>query len=222
MHRLSGGGGAAVIVKDILHSIHGDRLDGLSKGEFSSPHGMKEVEICPRSGKLLGKTCPESSLEDLSDEELPLENCQVHKRIRLEKDLGPGRLGLRNAVVWPLKFADWAAKYDPQSFIQGVDFVGLDPKQTVEKANIKIIRPEAGLRIRIDPETPKADSSIELRAMAEHIYSEIVFRVNEKSVGQCRAPCSIRWPLEVGEHWIWAETSNGKVRSKSRRLEVLP
>lgn len=227
MAGLSGGMGAAVLVKDVLQGLHPERLDGLSEGGFPAPVGTVSLPLCPRSGGLAGDSCPEVLFEDVPYGAPALPACSVHRVLSLDRRTGQGATGdtpaealiRRAATVWPLSVADWAQKYDPESFLKGAEVL-LGQTSQEDTPRLVLVRPEPGLRLRLDPETPPGESSVELRVLSFGFVPEVHFFVDETRVGSCKPPCGVRWPLELGEHRIRVEDASGQISTPPRRLDV--
>ncbi|MBI5242195.1 MAG: penicillin-binding protein 1C [Elusimicrobia bacterium] len=100
MARVSGISGAGPILRDVAFALWKRR----GASEFPRPRGIRELEVCPLSGKLPGPRCPTVITELFDSKNPPREACGLHAALTAEKDRGlpedpPAGLGPRVPYV---------------------------------------------------------------------------------------------------------------------------
>lgn len=76
MRRVSGVTGAAPLLRDAALAL--ERRYGARP--FPLPDGVREVEVCPVSGRLAGPDCPGSVREVFRRDRVPSRECEAHRR----------------------------------------------------------------------------------------------------------------------------------------------
>jgi penicillin-binding protein 1C len=179
MHRLTGSSAAAVVRRAIEH-LHRSEMDGLSDLSFSPPAGTA-VMICPLSGKRATPACGKAFTERFGPGTAPADDCDVH--------VGDGH---RTFVSLPPRYRAWAAD-------RGLDLPpGLDRDE--ERGRPRILRPEPGSRIAIDPEVSEEHSTLALVAEVDSDVEQVVWYVDGRPFAVVESPFVARWPLSTGEH----------------------
>jgi penicillin-binding protein 1C len=92
MAKVSGISGAGPVLRDVAFALWRSR----GASEFLQPRGVRELEVCPLSGKLRGPHCPTGITELFAETSLPGGPCALHPG-----ELAAGTLAGRVAVSFP-------------------------------------------------------------------------------------------------------------------------
>ncbi|MFH1467677.1 MAG: transglycosylase domain-containing protein [Pseudomonadota bacterium] len=213
MREVSGFGGGASLVQQVMDTLHAGELDGLSDLSFPPPEGWVPVHLCPLSGQAAGPDCDHTVTEYFAPGTEPLTPCAVHKTLAVDRRDGSiatistpaGEVVLRHFVDLPPEYATWAERQGlprPPPEAALADPLALsDPARPV----LRITAPQEGLRIVPDPETPPELSTLALTVVVDPPVEQVLWRVDGQPFALVDAPYGVRWPMIPGEHVFQAE-----------------
>lgn len=236
MNHLTGATSAAELVKRILTTLHTDQRAGLSDLSFPPPRGFKSARVCALTGELATDACDRVSLEWFRPTEYPVNHCRAHIRIAVDNRTGGPALPatphefltVKTFVDLPPRYAEWAATAGLNSPPRRPDDAALFTQRTGNAAlsarekniRISIVSPEDGLRLVRDPETPKDQATLALRAVTEPIVSQVLWYVDDRPFQVADYPYTARFPLTPGEHTIQARLPDAPFASRRVRIIV--
>jgi len=191
---------AAGLVKEILLYLHPDENRGVHETPFPAPRGFKGIKICPLSGQLATRHCPDVALEYFKPGTEPVTACAVHRQFAVDGRTGtlahtdtPSRhMELKTCAILAPEYAVWAAR-------KGYCPPPADTSRHV-RAKINIREPVNGARIMLDPETPRQFQSLALKASVTPAIPEIIWIINGEPMNPTPFPYAARWPLKPGVH----------------------
>jgi penicillin-binding protein 1C len=233
MHRLTGYGSAADLVKSTVLALHRDQSQGLDDISFPAPREYSPIRLCALSGSLAGDACDRILLEWLRPSDVPRHACPAHVRLAIDARSGllatartPRRaVEVRTFVDLPPRYAAWAAAAglpappSPQaSFAPTVRRLaeGARPQAT----RLSITSPENGLRLLRDPETPPETSTLALRVVVDPPSPQVLWVIDGRPFALVDHPYVTRWKLQPGAHVIQARLPNAPVVSSVVRVLV--
>jgi hypothetical protein len=165
------------------------------------------VRVCALSGKRATAACDHVFVEHL--EPGAIEDCPVHVEGLVDGEK-------RTFVELAPKYARWAAE---QYFVSA--------PSSRKSASIsdalappKIVQPENGSVILIDPETPADAATLALEAQVDRSVPELLWYVDGKPFQLTAAPFHTRWPLARGVHTIEARIPYTPYRSAPIEIRV--
>lgn len=231
MHDVTGAGGAAELAQRILNMLHGNERHGLTDLGFPPPQGYQRVAVCAMTGKRATPACDPVFEEWFRPGQEPQQYDDAH--LRLAIDIRNGLLAhagtpkryteWRTFVQLPPRYAEWAAQaglpQPPQLASTGKNMartaahrdsqagrhgVPWEPLTLSGPAELRIISPENGERLLLDPSLPASHNTIGLRAEASRGIPEIIWYVDGKPYKIAPYPYTVRWLLEPGEHVVQA------------------
>ncbi len=236
MNHLTGSTSAAELVKKILITLHADQRAGLNDLSFPPPRGFKAARICALTGDLAVDACDRVSLEWFRPTEYPVNHCRAHVRMAVDSRTGGSATSLtprefmtvKTFVDLPPRYAEWAAATGLSAPPRRPDDLALFTQRSEEtvlslrekKIFISIVSPEDGLRLIRDPETPKDQATLALRAVADPIVPQLLWYVDGKPFQVADYPYTARLTLTPGEHTIQAKLPDAPFASKRVRIIV--
>jgi penicillin-binding protein 1C len=202
MNGLSGYRVGANLASTVMHMLHADDLDGLSDLSMPPPEGYTEARVCGLSGKLAGDLCEPVSTEWFGPGQLPIDLCTVHERLLI--DTRTGSLATADTptedmreevfVRLPGRYADWAARSGMRAPPQAT---GVDRPAA---HRLRVLSPEAGAELFIDPEAPPGRSTIALTAEVDPPAAEVLWLLDGEPLELVGHPYTLRWTLAPGVH----------------------
>jgi penicillin-binding protein 1C len=246
MNRLSGYRAAAELAQKVMVALHADQTDGLADLSFPPPRGYASVRLCAMTGRLATEACEKTITEWIRPGLEPLEPCTAHVRLTIDARSGllatratPRRfVKLRTFVDLGPRYAAWSASaglaHPPGSLARGdlrsplgpLSAKGLEglPSASVvlsePTARIRIVSPEAGLRVVRDPETPAAEATVALKAVVSPAAREIVWWVDGEPFATVPWPYTARWKVTPGAHTFVARLPFVKLASPAVSIRV--
>lgn len=234
MNKLSGAGSAALLVQQVLLSLHDKQRHGQDDLSFPKPTGYQKVKLCANSGKLAGKHCDRNFEEWLRPEQVPREEDRGVRRIMVDRRNGENATEhtpqkfrqLHTVLDLPPRYAVWASQ---QVGLTTANFsntltTNFSPTQTdqenqkllpsTRRVELEILSPKDGVRFMTNPEIPAVNSSIELSVQAYPSVKQITWYVNGKPYKNANYPYNVRLPLTSGKHIIQAAVPLTDERSK--------
>ena len=236
MNHLTGSTSAAELVKKILTTLHADQRAGLNDLSFAPPRGFKAARVCALTGELATDACDRVSLEWFRPTEYPVNHCRAHIRTAIDNRTGmPATsttprefITVKTFVDLPSRYAEWTAAAglstpprrpdDFALFTQVPAEALLAPRE--KKILISIVSPEDGLRLIRDPETPKDQATLALRAVVNPVVPQLLWYVDGKPFQTADYPYTARLMLTPGEHTIQARLPDAPFSSKRVRIIV--
>ncbi|MFN7941542.1 MAG: transglycosylase domain-containing protein [Thermoanaerobaculia bacterium] len=230
---LTGYTSAAKLAATVLRGLERDRSDGLAATGFPAPRGWRPARVCALSGARATAACDSVFLEWFAPGTEPQTDCTVHRRRTVDRRTGllasratpPAEREERVFLEMPGRYHEWlAANALPfgaatarAATIDAGDGGGPRGARTTRLA---ITAPEDGAVVMFDPETPRALSTLALRAAVEPAAAQVVWYVDGRPFEISQAPYTARWPLAPGEHWIQARLPYSRLASKAVKITV--
>ena len=219
MEKISGITGAAPIFHDVMLELHAD-ADPLP---FPVPPGLIQVPICPVSGQRTTSACPGSLDEWFVKEDEPRSECQVHRKVRIDRRTGllapasTPRMEIEERIfeVWPPEYRAWMAANDlplpPEKSVRAGD-------ETTRKMAIAF--PGDGDILRIDPILRREFQTILLEALVPDGIDEIEWIIDDSTLARVRSPFHTRWTLEPGTHQFLIRSQGSSAVISSRQVTI--
>ncbi len=233
MRDVSGITGAAPIWHDVMEAI----LRGLPVVDFAPPEGVVRVEICADSGLLPNPDCPHRRLEWFIQGKEPTQVCDWHRAVPIDRLSGlvagpncpPELVERRVFTFWPAEALDWVrAQGLPEPPIAPCPLHPGGQAAPPEARGLALVSPDPNGVYRLSRALPAEVQALEIaaRPMGGVGLASVTFHVDGAVVGRvAEPPYRIMWPMQVGEHVVWAEAalpSGGSLVSETRRFTVLP
>lgn len=212
---------AGPLLFDILDAIAVENRP--ESGITQPPQGLKRIEICPLSGRLVSPWCPHGKSGWIIPGISPLQICAIHRQIRINPANGlrlcPGdeRPGeTRIAEFWDSdeleSFRQAGVQRDyPPPYEHACDQP--DPGETAANAP-KIVSPQAGVGYPLSLSRP---SAIEFSAVSGAGRHRLFWFVDEQFAGEGE---TLFWPGKPGQFTVTVIDDQG--RSDTRALSVQP
>ncbi len=233
MRDVSGITGAAPIWHDVMEAL----LRDLPVATFAPPDGLVRVEICADSGLLPNPDCPHRRLEWFIRGKEPTKVCDWHRAVEIDRLSGlvagpncpPEFVERRVFTFWPPEALDWARAeglpMPPSAACPLHPGAAVDVPQA---QGLALISPDPGGVYRLSRTLPLGVQALEIsaRPVGGAGLAEVTFYLDGNVVGRVsEPPYRVMWPMEPGEHLVWAEASlpsGGTFVSEARRFTVLP
>jgi penicillin-binding protein 1C len=194
--------------------------------DFARPEGLVQVEICALSGKLATHDCPHHKKEWFIAGTEPTEACDLHRVFQIDTATGlqatentpAERIRERVYTVYPPEAQAWAIGQGiPQPpALPAVTQAAPEqrPQGQEQAAALEIVSPFQMDRYRISQSLPEEDQRIMIKARpgTETPFAQVTLYVNDEPLQAFdRPPYQLWWPLQPGEHRIYAvgETQAG-------------
>jgi penicillin-binding protein 1C len=221
MVHVSGITGAGPIWHDFMTWALKDR----PAQDFARPEGLIEVEVCAMSGRRPTFNCPHRRREWFIAGTEPVRECEVHQRFRIDAATGLlatestplERVRERVYAVYPPELEAWAvgqgiAQPPPLSSTQAFTDAG---ETTSPGVALEIVSPFQRDRYRLSTALPAQDQRImiEARPGGGISFDRVRLYLDDRPLASFDgAPYRFWWPLELGEHRIYAvgETQEGE------------
>lgn len=236
MNHLTGSTSAAELVKKILLTLHADQRAGLNDLSFPLPRGFQSARVCALTGELATDVCDRVSLEWFRPTEYPVNRCRAHIRTAVDNRTGmPATsatprefITVKTFVDLPPRYAEWAAATGLSTPPGRPDRLALFMERSEEallplrerKIFITIVSPEDGLHLIRDPETPKDQATLALRAVVNPVVPQLLWYVDGNPFQVADYPYTARLMLTPGEHTIQAGLPDAPFSSKRVRIIV--
>lgn len=220
-----GGSSASWLVNGIIRHLHRDQLDGFHDLNFEAPKDYAKVKICTLSGQRATEACEHSFGEYFKSGDEPHEDCGVHVRMavdgRTEQPISSGMSVPPNWVKHKTfhrlhpRYTAWA-KRNRLSLMPRLSHLALREPHAAPV----VTKPDDGARLLINPEVPKAQATMALRASAGPEVQQLVWYVDGAPFQVVEAPFVARWPLQPGAHTFEVRVPYSKARSNPVRVVV--
>jgi penicillin-binding protein 1C len=212
---------AADFLSQIFSYIQEEAVRGIDQEPFYPPAAYRSERICALSGQLPGEFCPNIVTEYFPTRDLPVELCDVHQQILVDKRSGtlPGPFS-RAQDIENQVFVVLAPEYAVWSAARGYGPPGFSEEFELPLLELTILRPLAGSRIQMDPSIPSKFQTIPLQIKIEPPVSKIQWWVDGELYQEAEYPYTVRWPLQPGVHAIQARMPNSALRSELISFEV--
>jgi penicillin-binding protein 1C len=224
--RASGFEDAAPLVKEILCSLHPDRIEGLEDRQFPPPPEYQPYSICRLSGLLADSHTPYVTVEYFKSGTEPTTYSTVEKLLPVDPRNGllawpgcGGPIEYRRFISLAPIFEDWARMQGlPVSPTAYSPLCGNAPKP--EEYAISITMPRNGARIFRDPDMPSTDNSMTLQCRVSPNPESILWFINGREYAVRTYPYHLKWPLKPGAYTFQATVPYTTVRSRVVTVEV--
>ena len=213
MVHVSGITGAGPIWHDFMTWALKDR----PAQDFSRPEGLVQVEICALSGQRPTFNCPHRRREWFIAGTEPAHECEMHQRFRIDAATGllaaestpPERVRERVYALYPPELEAWAigqgiAQPPPAPATQVLADAG---ETTSAGGLLEIVSPFQRDRYRLSAALPAEDQRImiEARPGGGVSFARVTLYLDDQPLASFDgAPYRLWWPLQLGEHRIYA------------------
>jgi penicillin-binding protein 1C len=219
----------------VWHTIIRGLLQGQPIDWFTTPPGMRQVEICSLSGMLPSPGCEYHSLEWFIDGTEPTAIDTLVKPIPSSglPDLAVGDTVSgenpkdRIALDLPSDAIDWAHAHGYKLVSELSSSVFLEEDQTASTSSptpLHITSPAAEAVFYLSKLYPVNIQKLSIQAAAGEIFDQVMFYVDGIEIARLDLPpYEAWWQLQVGVHEIWVEGSLSNrepVISNKVRIEV--
>ncbi|HTY08463.1 MAG TPA: penicillin-binding protein 1C [Candidatus Edwardsbacteria bacterium] len=189
MHGVSGVSGAGPLFRDVMLALHRESRPAA----FERPAGLVTARVCPLSGDLTSRHCPDAMTEFFLAGRQPQAVCAFH---------GPG-----GALRVPPLYRDWAARKGAGIGVGG-------------GGGLSVAFPAQDDVFKIDPGLRRESQSIRLKAVVPGGADGMRWVLDDRAISTQLSPL---WRLEPGSHVVYFTASrNGKLlRSRPVRFLVL-
>ncbi len=243
MNHVTGSSSAAVLVHRVMLLLNRSDADGLEDVGFPPPRGWVPVRLCALTGKLATAACDRVVQEYFPPGRAPHERCRVHRRLAIDTRNGllassrtpPEDTEVRTFTDLGPKYAEWQmsahlprppTEVSPLGAGKMALRVARAPVGThrwtaaARAQRVEIVRPERGLRVIRDPETPPRFATLNLEAVVDPPSEQLLWIVDGKPFKLVDYPYAVSWPLAPGAHTIQAEIPFTSIRAAAVRIEV--
>lgn len=199
MYNVSGISGAAPIFRDVMLF-----LENKSRViYFDKPGGIVSLKVCPLSGAIPGRYCPNFITEIFIAGNEPKQICSFHKKIQT-------REGEKVYEVYPSLYYPWMKKRSIEIHRSVADEDRFFQKQNNSTDNasvLQIVYPNNGDIFRIDPHLKSEYQSIALKVTVPEGTDKITWFVDDVKVKESAPLFTFLWKLEPGEHKFVVKTN---------------
>jgi len=230
MNRLTGYRSAAELAQRILLHLHRDQTQGLDDVGFPPPRGFDAVRVCALTGERATDACDRVLVEWFRPGEEPVDECRAHVRLAVDVRTGraatartPHRLiEVRTFVDLPPRYAAWAAAAGLPRPPGPTATAPLGPASTGDggASRLRILSPENGVHLLLDPETPADRATLALKAVVDPPVPQVVWYVDGRPFRVVDYPYGARWKLTPGDHVFQARLAQGSAASALVRVQI--
>jgi membrane peptidoglycan carboxypeptidase len=231
MVHVSGISGAGPIWHDFMTLALKDR----PPQDFPRPDGLVEAEVCALSGQRPTINCPHRRREWFIAGTEPGADCEIHQRFRIDAATGllateatpPERVRERVYAVYPPELQAWAigqgiAQPPPAP---AAHVLARSDGATGVGPGLEIVSPFQRDRYRLSAALPAEDQRIMIEARASGSIApvQVTLYVDDQLLAVFDgAPYRLWWPLQLGEHRIYAVGETGEGREVvSKEITVI-
>ncbi len=209
MRGSSGVTGAAPLFREVMLAA----MRARTPAPLVDRTGLVPVEVCALSGELAGADCPHHTREWFEPGRRPTSTCSMHVRARIDPESGLLAGPACRNVTWraferfPDEYASWAAGAGRS----------LAPVESSPRCPVPVERsprrpaiafPTSGSHFSLDPAVARAQQELVLTARAP-VSERVDFVLDGRPLGRVRAPFTLRWRLERGEHTLVVRRRDG-------------
>ena len=231
MNQLGGAGSAAELAQEIMLLLHRNERHGQHDVSFPPPPGYVKINLCASSGQRASPQCERNYEEWLKPAQLPHESDQtLQQRVvdnrsgQLADDLTPlAYRQIRTVIDLPPRYAAWATQQGLHTLAmpQKTEFNPLVLQRDSDtRIELTILTPKEGSRYLRNPETPSAQTTIELNTQVTPTVPQVVWYLNNHPYQTVDYPYTTRLALTPGVHTIYAQVPFTEERSEVVRIEV--
>ena len=178
--------------------------------------GLVRVEECPLSGGARSPACPHGVHEWVPSARRP-EACRMHEKVALDRRnglrAGPGCgaaiVQLRAFERFDATYVAWARAARRDTAPEGDSPLcpgGGDARRGEgSTVALRVGYPRDGARFVIDPDRPRAQQTVPIRALAPSGTPSVDVVIDGRWAGTVRAPFVARWALARGDHVVVAD-----------------
>jgi penicillin-binding protein 1C len=211
MRNVTGLSGAAPIWHEFMRLA----LENIPEKDFIRPENLVQVEICAISGLLPTEACQNTRMEWFIEGTEPVEFDDVHLQLWLDERTGlladeTTPVGHRISTIvldLPPEAHNWAQK-------QGLTLlsdmpVNINQISDMETAAIQVISPRQNATYQITSDYAAEGQQILIEIAVGSGVSEVSVWVDGMQMALFSSPpYQVWWPLEAGDHTIWAQGVN--------------
>jgi len=222
MKKVSGITGAGPLFRSIMRFMH----KKVKPSEFLRPDGIVEYPVCPSSGAIPSKACPQSIKECFIIGKEPCESCSVHREVDVDSRTGraaspgcPDRFVKHRVYeVYPPLYAEWMSerRMEMPPASSGSQQRRDEPEALTAPV---VISPKDGDIFRIDPVLRREYQIIHLKAVVPENTARVEWWIDGKREGEMAHPFTYEWPLRKGTHQVYVK-ADGKKDSKTVQFLV--
>jgi len=213
MKKVSGITGAGPLFRNVMRFLH--RTD--RPADFFRPDGIVEYQICPSSGAIPSRACPQCMKELFLLGKEPHESCTVHREVTIDIRTGmeassrcPLRFAKRRVYeVYPPLYAEWMSERRmemPPAHSESSH----ERKEVGTSMNPVVIYPKDGDIFRIDPILRKEYQIVHLKTVVPESTSRVEWWVDGKCEGETGYPFTFEWLLRKGTHKVYVKADGEK------------
>lgn len=208
MKGVSGYGGAAPFVKDIMKKLHRDRTGGLENISFPPPPGYTPVMINILTGERAAENSPWATMEYFRPGTEPTGESDPFRWVSLDERSGKlatpacdrAHVTAKRYLHFPTIFKDWAhAQGIPAPPGEYCTLCG-GSATAVEEYALNITYPIRNSTLYIDPEMPAEYSAVTLNCAVKPKSKSVLWEVDGKEYKLVDYPYSTSWNLTPGSH----------------------
>jgi penicillin-binding protein 1C len=220
MEGVSGITGAGPLFRAVMEAaMRGRTVEPFGVGASrrdDAEDGLVRVEICPLSGGARGPACPHGVHEWVPGTRRP-EACRMHEKVAVDRRnglrAGPGcgaaDVRMRTFERFDPAYVAWAraAQRDTAPEEDSPLCPGAGGARRGEEAALalRVAYPRDGARFVIDPDRPRAQQTLPIRALAPAGTPIVSVVIDGRPAGAVRAPYVARWTLARGDHVVVAD-----------------
>lgn len=216
MRQVTGGSGAGPLFADLMRRA---MLDVTTREPLWPNDALQLVHVCPLSGAVPTKACPDSVARRFATDAVPTEPCAVHRRVN---ETSEGMVcapdGETVVAVFPAAFDGWLEALPPGApgmDPHGTPWVrGHDVSECTEATGRPALRmtgPQPGAVILLGHDG-RDDDRVELtaawRGPVQQQPERVEFVIDGEPVGESAAPFRILATVGPGDHDVYARPTD--------------
>ena len=217
MRAVTGLSGAA----PIWHQFMRAALTGTPESQFRRPPGMVQIEVCALSGWLPTEACPYNKWEWFIEGTQPATFDTVYQQVVIDSATGlpadestpAGQRSTRLALDLPPQAHPWA-RSQGITLLSDLQIDNAFSSENFVTFPLQIVSPGQNAAYRISSNISPEAQQVHIEAVSSVGLSEVSLWLDGiLLVRRTQPPFDAWWPLEAGEHSIWAEglTSGGEL-----------
>lgn len=204
---ISGVSGAGPIWHYFMRAV----LHGQPDRPFVQPAGLEQANVCNLSGLLPGEVCPFQRHEWFIQGTVPLETDDFYTRVDIDKTTGllaaettlPQNRIQQLALDLPPALHAWAR--DEELLLLADLLLASAASRETAVSPIHLISPDPLTKYRLSAAIPAAAQQLPVEAVVSGAPQEITIWLDDQPLASLSdPPYKIWWPIEPGEHTMWA------------------
>ena len=211
MRGVSGISGAAPIWHDFME----EALKGQPVQQFQEPPGLVHQEVCPESGELPSKWCPDRRAELFLPGTVPTQVCTWHQPFQIDRSTGqpagpdtpPDQVAERVFEVVPPELQQWSEQRGITQPPAGASPSGLGIADSPAGPRVVLTSPAKAAMYQVSPDLPSALQKVEVAAAASGLgnHGRVELRVDGRVLASFDTPpYDSTWQLAPGSHHFQA------------------